>query len=154
MTKIKATEKRTLAVAAPITDVYNFFLDPMKISKLTADLEKFELLDPHRARWMLVEKVEKGVRYAADYTVEYSGNGQDEVTWQSVEGNMDIDGKIALRSLENGHTELDYQETVAPDLPITRLTAIIFKPIVARELRQDISGFLDRVTEHFGPSES
>ena len=151
MAKIKATEERTLSVAAAMADVYQFFASPARIRELTPDVEQFEMADEHTAHWVFVEKVEKGVRYGPEYTAVYTGNGTDKVEWCSQgEGNMEVDGVVTLRELGPGQTEFHYRETVIPDLPISKLTAIIFKPIVARELRQDIGKFLDRVVEHFG----
>lgn len=150
MVKIPATEERTLLVLAPAAEVRAFFCDPALLREVTADVESFERIGAQRARWILTEKVEKGVRFRADYTVEYESKGPDSVAWRSVEGNMDIDGEVKLQEIDAGRTEIHYRETVAPDLPITKLTAMLFKPIVARELRQDIGKFLERVVARWG----
>jgi len=145
MVKIAATQDLKVAVRAPVADVFGFFSDPSQIREMSVDVASFELKSPMVARFLLTEKVEKGVRFQADYTVEYSPYAPDRVAWRSVAGNMDVEGEVRLRAVDAGNTEIHYRETVAPDLPITRLTAMLFKPIVARELRQDISKFLDRV---------
>ncbi|MCA9708561.1 MAG: hypothetical protein KDK70_22115 [Myxococcales bacterium] len=150
MVKIYATEERTLRVRAPVSEVHAFFLDPQRVREVSADVESFERLDEHRARWVLTEKVEKGVRFHADYTVEYQSEHEGHVAWRSTSGNMDVDGEVKLSSVGPQCTEICYRETVGPDLPITKLTAILFKPIVARELRQDIVRFLDRVIARLG----
>lgn len=150
MVKIFATEERTMRVRAPISEVHAFFRDPAMIRELSADVESFERIDEHRARWLLTEKVEKGVRFQADYTVEYRNEADARVVWCTTAGNMDVKGEVELRAIEPQCTEIFYRETVGPDLPITKLTALLFKPIVARELRQDIRHFLDRVRERFG----
>jgi uncharacterized membrane protein len=150
MVKIFATEERTMRVRAPLSEVYAFFRDPAMIRELSADVESFERIDEHCARWVLTEKVEKGVRFRADYTVEYRSEAEERVVWCTTTGNMDVDGEVELRALEPQCTEIFYRETVGPDLPITKLTALLFKSIVARELRQDIRHFLDRVRDRFG----
>lgn len=152
MVKISATEERTLRVRAPVSEVRDFFLDPDKLREVSADVETFERIDPRRARWILTEKVEKGVRFQADYTVEYDSKSDDRVAWRTTEGNMGVEGEAILRRVEPQGTEIRYRETVSPDLPITRLTALLFKPIVANELRKDINHFLDRVVERLGGS--
>lgn len=149
MTKIAATEERTLTVRAPLQEVYQFFSDPGLLKEVTADVERFERLGDNKARWTLTEKVEKGVRYLADYTVQYSPDGGNRVTWQTIEGNLETTGEVVLRSIDGSTTEIRYRETVAPDLPISSLTAKLFKPIVAREVRKDIGKFLDRVELRF-----
>jgi uncharacterized membrane protein len=154
MAKIPATEERTFNVRAPLPDVYRFFSDPGLLREETGDVARFERLpgdQANRAHWVLVEKVEKGIRYTADYTVEYQGNGADRVTWRTVEGNLDTEGEVLLRPLADGLTEIRFREVLAPDLPITNLMAKLFKPIVAREVRKDIGRFLERVERRFGP---
>jgi uncharacterized membrane protein len=149
MTKIAATEERTLTVRSSLEDVYRFFADPALLKEETADVDRFDRLDGNRARWVLTEKVEKGVRYQADYTVEYDCNGKDQVSWRTIQGNLDTEGQVLLRTVGDAVTEIRYREALAPDLPITNLMAKIFKPIVAREVRKDIGKFLDRVQRRF-----
>jgi uncharacterized membrane protein len=150
MTKIAAVEERTLRVTSPLKDVYKFFIDPELIKEETADVHGFERVDGSTARFVLVEKVEKGIRYQADYTVEYKGNGSDEITWRTIRGNLEATGTVRMQKVTESITEIQYRESVAPDLPITQLMAMLFKPIVAREVRKDIGKFLDRVEARFG----
>ncbi len=150
MVKIFATEERTLRVRAPVSEVRDFFLDPDRLREVSVDVESFERLDDRRARWVLTEKVEKGVRFQADYTVQYDGEHEGQVAWRTTGGNMGVEGVATLESVEPDGTQIHYRETVSPDLPITKLTALLFKPIVAGELRKDINQFLDRVSDRLG----
>jgi uncharacterized membrane protein len=156
MAKIAATEERTLIVSASLEEVYGFFSSPALLREETPEVERFELLGPGKARWVLTEKAEKGIRFQADYTVEYKGVGGDRVTWRTVtgrgegSGNLDVMGEVLLRRLGDRRTEIRYRETLTPDLPITPILAALFKPIVAREVRADIGRFLDRVARRFG----
>lgn len=166
MAKIAATEERTLIVSASVDEVYGFFTNPALLREETPEVERFELLGPGTARWVLAEKAEKGIRFQADYTVEYSGDGGDRVTWRTVgaigqgeqggqggqgpgSGNLDVTGEVRLRRLDDRRTEIRYRETLTPDLPITPILAALFRPIVAREVRADIGRFLDRVARRF-----
>ncbi|HEX2573590.1 MAG TPA: SRPBCC family protein [Polyangia bacterium] len=155
MAKIAATEERTLIVSAPLEEVYRFFSSPALLREETPGVERFELLGPGKARWVLVEKAEKGIRFQADFTVEYVAQAGDRVTWRTVAtegagGNLDTIGEVLLRRLDDDRTEIHYRETLAPDLPITPILAALFRPIVAREVRADIGRFLDRVVRRFG----
>ncbi len=149
MPPIEATDSRTIRVRVPMADVYAFFLDPAMRQQVMPDLERFEVLDEHTVRWILVEKREKGIRFQADYTVVFEGNGSDEVRWRATEGNMGNTGTVLLRSLDGGFTEVRYTELMAPDLPIPRLLAKVFRPIVAREVRQGIGQMIDNVEAYF-----
>lgn len=145
MAKIEATESRKFKVRCALERAYASFADPEQIKRCFVDLERFELLSPNSARWVQREKAEKGVRFQADYSVVYEGNGRDQVSWKSIAGNLDTQGTVSLRELPGGELEIDYRETLAPDLPIPKLAAMVFKPIVAREVRQGIANYLDRV---------
>src|SRR4051812_30359618 len=60
-------------------------------------------------------------------------------------------GDVWIAPLPGGGSEIRYCESVEPDLPITPLMARVVTPLVARELRGEIRGFLDGVREHASP---
>jgi uncharacterized membrane protein len=140
-------------VAAPLVEVYRFFMSPTLLSEATADVDSCECLEGDRAHWRLVEKVDQGIRFRADYVVQYTGNGWDAVSWHTVSGNLQSEGRVVLQQLDAAVTEIQYSESVAPDLPITPLLATLFKPIVVREVKQGIAEFLDRIERKLGRAE-
>jgi uncharacterized membrane protein len=74
MPRIAATEECTFCVKAPIQQVYNFFAEPAQLGELLDSVQTCELLGEGRVRWVLKEKVDKGIRFKGDYTVIYKGN--------------------------------------------------------------------------------
>jgi len=150
MPKIPATETTTFRVKTPIDEVYSFLLTPSKLQNVMNQLEKCELIGDNQARWVLEEKNEKGIKFQPDYTVEYSGNGTDHAKWKTVKGNMDINGEAKLRKISDDVTEVEYKETMAPDLPINKLMAKVFKPIVARNVKQGITEYINRIKQELG----
>jgi uncharacterized membrane protein len=150
MPPISATEECTFCVKAPIQQVYSFFAEPEQLCELFAGVEAHTLLGEGRVRWVLEEMADKGLRFKADYTVMYDGNGVDHIHWQALEGNMGNVGDVWLNTTVDGGTEIHYCETVAPDLQITPIMARLIKPLVARELRANLRNFLDRVKSRFG----
>jgi uncharacterized membrane protein len=151
---ISATEEIVLAVKASPAEVYAFFSQPELLSQAMDAVERCEPLADNKVRWVLQEKVDKGIRFQADYVVCFDGDGREHIGWQFVEGNMRNDGDVWMTPLPNGGTEIRYRECVEPDLPITPLTAKLIKPLVARELRGEIQRFLDRVGQHLGGAPS
>lgn len=147
MVRIAATEERVLDVAASPAQVYAFFSRPEALGQAMASVERCERLEGNRVRWVLAEKVDKGIRFRADYIVAFEGDGAEHVQWRSVAGNMGNDGDVWIRPRPEGGTALHYRESVAPDLPITPLMARLIAPLVARELRTEIHDFLERVRE-------
>jgi uncharacterized membrane protein len=145
MVKIAATEERVLRVQASPERVYAFFSRPEELSQAMASVERCERLPGNRVRWVLDEKVDKGIRFKGNYVVVHEGDGKEHVCWRSVEGNMRNDGDVWIKPLVGGGTEIHYRESVEPELPITPLMARLITPLVARELRSEINGFLERV---------
>ncbi len=144
MAYIDAAEEQTFVVTANMEDVYRTFADPEVIQRHIHDLESWSLDAQGNAHWIIKEKSEKGVRFKGDYTVRYQGNGTDHVTWNTVTGNIKTKGEARLTRLDVG-VRVDYREEMAPDLPIPRLLATVFKPIVAREVRKGILDYLDSI---------
>jgi uncharacterized membrane protein len=145
MAKIEATETATFTVPSPIEQVRDFFFFPDKLRAAMTELERFELDGTHKVRWILKEKKEKGITFLGDYTVVYSSTSPELVTWQSVAGNIDVKGEVRLRKLTETSTEVSYRETLAPDLPIPKLMAAVFKPIVAHNVKQSIGRFIEQI---------
>jgi uncharacterized membrane protein len=150
MTRIAATEERVFRVQAPVQQLYDFFTTPEQLRELIEGVDGHEALGKGRVRWVLKEKVDKGIRFKADYTVMYEGNGRDHVWWRFVEGNMGNAGDAWLTATTDGGTKVRYREMVEPDLPLTPLLARLIKPIVERELRGELGHFLERVQDRFG----
>jgi uncharacterized membrane protein len=149
MVRIAATEERVLTVPASPEAVHAFFSRPESLGEVMASVARCERLPGNHVRWVLEEKVDKGIRFQADYIVAYHGESPEHVYWRSVEGNMRNDGDVWIRPLPDGGTEIRYRESVEPELPITPLLARLIKPILDRELRGEIGGFLERLSERF-----
>jgi carbon monoxide dehydrogenase subunit G len=146
MAQIAATEEQVFNVPASPERVYAFFTALDQLRAATPGVERCEQLPDGRVRWVLEEKVDKGIRFRADYVVTYDGNGTDHARCRSVAGNMANDWDAWIKPAPGG-SEVRYRETVAPDLPITAGLALLIRPLVARELRKDVNRFLDRVRE-------
>lgn len=147
MPKIPATEKQTFEVDVPIAEVYDAFVNTEVVKQNFVGLEDCELREDGEARWIVKEKADKGIRFKGDYTVKYEGNGKDHVTWRTTAGNVDTNAEVRLTETSSG-VRVEYEETVAPDLPIPRLMAKVFKPIVAKEVRKDLKAYIDNVRRY------
>ena len=145
MAWVEGTETASLTIDAEFDDVVAFFCDPQQFKAAYELLESCEEIESEVWRWVLIEKREKGITYQADYTVEYTRD-DNELTWITREGNMRSEGKTVVRQ-NSGGVQVDYTETLATDLPIPKLAAKVFRPIVAREIRHGVRGFLDRSKE-------
>ena len=147
MAKISASEDRVVQVNASPEKAYAFFADPEQLGQAFEDLERCQPLGDGKVRWVFEEKNDQGIRFQPDYVVAYDGDGVSRITWTFVEGNMENNGEVHIKPLENGGSEIRYRETILPDLPITPIMAQLLKPLVAKELRKDLGRFLDRAQE-------
>lgn len=149
MAKIKASDERTFTVNAPLEEVYAFLSNGTRRAEIMSELERHEVIDDATHRYVLESKTEKGITFKGDFVVRYGGNGTDHVTWKGTKGNIDVDGSAQLKKLGDARTEVRYKETFAPDLPIPRLLAKVFSPIVSREVKKGIAEVIDAVERHF-----
>ena len=67
-----------------------------------ASVERCELLPGNRVRWVLQEKVDKGIRFKADYIVTYEGDGSEHVSWRSLRGTWGTTAMYGLNPWQAG----------------------------------------------------
>ena len=142
MTRISVTEERTIDIPASPAKVYAFFSNPKELSKAMDGVQRCELMGDGKVRWVLAESSDQGIRFQPDYVVQFTGDGNQQIRWSAIEGNMDNDGIVDIESGPNGSSRVVYRETIEPDLPITPLMARLIRPLVARELRAGLDTFL------------
>lgn len=142
MAWIEGAHTESFVVDQPIDVVAAFFCDPAEFQRAFTQLASCEEVEENVWRWVLQPQSEAGVKFQADYTVEYTRDG-NTVTWSTRDGGtLRSHGRTVLTDLGGGQTEVDYQETIATDLPIPRLAAKVFRPIVAREIAKGVGEFL------------
>ncbi len=148
MAWIEGTEKQSLVIDAPLADVVDFFGDPNQLRVCLTQLEAAEEIEPNVWKWTLREKNEAGIKFQGIYTVRYTRQGDSTVVWETVDAKtMRAEGKVVCRALGK-KTEVDYQETIATDLPIPKLAAKVFSPIVSREIRKGVGSYLELAKQH------
>lgn len=145
MAWIEGTEEQTFTVEASYQDTLEYFGKPENFKQCLNQLESAEELDDGVWHWVLEEKSEKGITYKADYKVRYVFNEDEgEVTWEphGEDNNMKSSGFARIKEASDG-TQVHYKETIASDLPIPKLMAKVFKPIVAREIAKGVGEYLE-----------
>lgn len=148
MSWVEGTEKQSLVIDAPMAAVVSFFADPAQLRVCLTQVELAEEIEPNVWKWTLREKNEKGLKFQGIYTVRYTRQSDSKVVWETVDAQtMRAEGSVVCRALGN-KTEIDYEETIATDLPIPKLAAKVFRPIVAREIRKDVGSYLELAKKH------
>ena len=153
MTWIEATHERTFELEVSLDEAADFMSTPSRLRHCMQDLDEGQEVDEETWRWILKEVGAKGVSFQGDYTVRYKRDG-DVITWKSEgEGTMRTEGRAEFEELGPDRTRVDYEETLASDLPIPKLARRVFKPIVKREVRRGVNDYLDAVIEHLNAGE-
>lgn len=142
MAWIEGTEEQTFIVKTDYDAVEGYFSNPAEFKRCLSELESAEQIEPMVWRWGLKEKSEKGITFKPDYTVAYRA-GDGFLEWHTLEGNMRSEGVARYTKITGDRTEVYYRETIATDLPIPRLLAKVFSPIVSREIRKGVGAYLD-----------
>lgn len=148
MAWIEGTEKKSLVIDAPVEQVVDFFADPEQLRVCLTQLESAEEIEPKVWKWTLREKNEKGIKFQGIYTVRYTRQSDSTVVWETVDAQtMRAKGIVVCRALGR-KTEIDYEETIGTDLPIPKLAAKVFSPIVAHEIRKGVGSYLELARQH------
>lgn len=141
---IEGSHQRTFTVNIALDEAADFMADPARLKRALVSLDRAERVDEQTYRWILKEIGAKNITFQGDYTVRYERQG-NRVAWESVKdtGNMRTKGTAEFVELGEGKTQITYEETMASDLPVPRLAAKVFRPIVAREVTRGIDEFID-----------
>lgn len=145
MAWIEGTKTQTIKINVPSARVLEYFSTPTQFGEAYVDAESIKHVEDNVYTFTLVEKAEKGIKFQGVYTVKYTVS-EDRVDWTHLgEGNMRTTGSVVILGHDDTHgTELTYTETLSPDLPIPKLMARVFKPIVSRQISAGIGTFLER----------
>ena len=146
MAWIEGKLETTVTIDVSHEEVLAFVKDPNKFRDAFGQMESGEELEEGVWKWTLKEKAEKGIKFQGIYKVKYTTT-DNGTSWETLEGNVNSTGSTLIKDLGNGKTELEYKETLKTDLPIPRLMAKVFQPIVGREVTKGITEFLNNATE-------
>ena len=144
MAKVAVTEECVFHVSADVPQTYEFFSKPQLFREAMEGVLRCEEIEKDQVHWLLQEQADQGVKFQADYTVQYTCDGQQRIRWEFVDGNLRNEGEIRIAAGAEGGSEIHYRETVEPDLPITPLLMMLVKPLVTRELRHGLKQFVQR----------
>ncbi len=144
MTQIAITEQCVFAVSVDVDQAYEFFSQPQQFRLAMDGVVTCDEGVDGTVHWLLEEQSGQGVRFQPDYTVKYTCIPGQSVCWESIDGNMRNEGEIRFVPRDDAGCDIHYSETVEPDLPITPLLMKLVKPLVVRELRQGLQGFIKR----------
>jgi len=144
VTWIETRTERTLRFEAPIEKVYAFLADVQRSGSLFPGIERIEDLGELRYRWVLLERNTAGLSFKGDYVVQYESNGEDELRWRTVSGNMSNSGTWKL--VAEGRGVVGTVEVfVGVDIPVPRLLRPAVKLFTEREAARGVEQHNDAI---------
>lgn len=142
MAWIDGEEERIFYLDQPEEKVVAFFCDPNRFVEAFTTLENGEEIEPLVWDYTLDTISVGGISFQGKYVVEYECEGST-IRWSSRDGeNMKSTGKTVVSKV-GSRVQVEYMEKISTDLPIPRLAAKLFRPIVAHEVKKGINVFLD-----------
>jgi carbon monoxide dehydrogenase subunit G len=144
----EVTESVVLPVA--LAEAYAFFWDVATSARCIPGLDRCEASTGDIYRFVFEERSTGPVNMCVTYTARYTGNGTDEIRFESTgapDDNTDVNGSILLERVDADHTRVTVRQMFAPDTPVPRLLQGLIKSFVQAEAAKAVTDYLANVGE-------
>ena len=104
-------------------------------------------------RFVFEERSTGPISMCVTYTAVYTGNGTDEIHFESTgapDDNTDVKGVVRLERVDADHTRVTVSQMLAPDTPVPRLLQSLIKSYVQGEATKAASDYLANVAQRLG----
>jgi carbon monoxide dehydrogenase subunit G len=153
MAKFPTEVTESVVVPVPLAEAYAFFWDVPSAARCIPGLDRCEGGATDVYRFIFEERSTGPISMCVTYTARYSGNGTDEIRFESTGAdgdNTDVNGVVRLERVDDGHTRVTVQQTLAPDTPVPRLLQSLIKSFVQGEAAKAASDYLASVKKRLG----
>ena len=148
MAKLPTEVEQSVTVQAPVAKVYKHLWDVVGSSRYIPGLASCERVAKDTYRFTYDEKAKGPVKLVVRYTVRYTGNGADEISFEGTwvqDDNTDVSGTFRLKAQGDKATRVALRQMVAPEVPIPRLMQSLIRPFVEREAAHGMREYLANV---------
>ena len=148
MAKFPTEVEQSVTVQVPLAKVYKHLWDVVGSSRYIPGLAGCERVAKDTYRFTYDEKAKGPVKLVVRYTVRYTGNGTNEITFECTgaqDDNTDASGTFRLKPHGDKATRIALRQMVAPEVPIPRLMQSLIKPFVEREAADGVREYLANV---------
>lgn len=153
MAKFPTEVTESVVVPVPLAEAYAFFWDVPTSAHCIPGLDRCETGGSDVYRFVFAERSTGPISMCVTYTARYTGNGTDEIRFEStgaVDDNTDVNGVVRLERVDADHTRVTVQQMLAPDTPVPRLLQGLIKSFVQGEAAKAASDYLVNVTRKLG----
>jgi carbon monoxide dehydrogenase subunit G len=148
MAKVPTEVERSITVATPMAQAYQFLWDVVGSSSCIPGIDTCEPAGTDTYRFVYKEVSTGPVSMVVRYTARYTGNGKDRIEFEGIaaEGdNTDVSGSIRLEPSGKGTTRIVLHQTLAPDTPVPRLVQGLIRSFVQSQAASEVENYLKRV---------
>jgi uncharacterized membrane protein len=147
MVMLEATAERSLRIRAPIDQVLAAVLQVEVTGLFWPGVRAITPLGDATYRWELEPRRTLGIEFTAQYTSRYENNGRDQVTFDTVSGNVKSRGRWRLAA-SGAHTETVLQITSEVEVPVPRLLKKPAELFARKEVQEGIDAQLQALRKH------
>jgi carbon monoxide dehydrogenase subunit G len=140
-------------VPVSLSAAYAFFWDVVGSASCIPGLDRCEPSGSDTYRFVYEERSTGPVSMCIRYTSRYTGNGTDEIRFETFGtggDNTDVTGVIRLEQVGPRETRVRLTQNFAPDTPVPRLLQGLIKSFVQAEAEKAASDYLKNVTKVLG----
>src|SRR5689334_17016093 len=150
MAKFPTEVTESVVVPVPLAKAYAFFWNVPTSARCIPGLDRCEGGGHDVFRFVFEERSTGPVSMCVTYTARYTGNGTDEIRFESTgapEDNTDVNGVVRLERVDADHTRVTVRQMFAPDTPVPRLLQGFIKSFVQSEAAKAAHDYLANVTK-------
>ncbi len=146
MAKLNTVVSKKITIKAPLDKVYELLSDYEKSAANVPDLKKIEKKSDDTYRWEFEPVGVKGISIQVKYDVKFSTTPKEEIAWETIpgSGNAEVKGKFTLKE-KNDSTDVTLSMDVTVEAPIPRLMTKLAKPILEKEIKELVEGYLANI---------
>jgi len=147
MARVSTRVEKVITVNSGLEQTFKLLSDLKEAPKYVPGLEKSETIDDVTFHWTFEPVGFKGINITVSYTVKYTVDAPDKVSWETVagSGNAESTGAFMLKKVDDNTTEINLKMEVTVEAPIPRLLTKMAKPFLNTEAVKLIDGYLENL---------
>lgn len=144
MVWIEATAEKNITVRATPEAAFQLLSDVPTIGMMWPGVDRVEPLGDNQYRWELEPRRTLGIVFKAEYVAQYKHNGRDEVTYDTVSGNVRSSGVWRVIPRGSG-TEISMRVTSELEAPVPRMLKKPAELFAKKEVSDGLTAQLDQI---------
>jgi len=148
MARYSGDHTETFTVDVPLEVAKAHFSNLECIAENYGGVKQWKKVKNDTLKLTLEPRTEIGVTFNGEHSCRWGFTSDDVLEWKSVgKGNMWSEGIASFTSLGKKKTRVEYTERIDCEMEVNFLVARLISPIVARQIREGVKSYLERMRE-------